>query len=158
MAFSSDIPLQSNQLPISIDFAKLESEEFNNQISLTYKRIADSVNKKEGSLYLTQEIANFKQYFTANDPQTTRNAYRKTFDIVALNGGVVAPAATVTFPHGITGLLYTALIYAGCANSGGEFFTVVYPQAYLTTTDVVFTNSSASDVTQCYVVAEYLKN
>lgn len=157
MAFSSDQPLVSNQLPISVDFPK-EPELFLDIMTNTYKRIADAVNRKEGGVYSLQENATFKQYPTANDPQKTKNTYRKTFDMVSLNGGNIGPAVMVTVPHGITGIVCGTMITAGCANTEPRYFTVVYPDVYLTNTDVVFINPTGFPVTQCYVVAEYLKN
>jgi len=157
MAFSSDQPLVSNQLPISIEFPE-EQPLFVDTLTQMYKRIADSVNRKEGSVYSIQENATFKQYPTAGNPQQFKNVYRKTFDLVNLNGGNIAGGATVNFAHGITGIVCGALIYAGCASTDPRYFTVVYPNIYLDATNVVFTNPLGSAVTQCYAVAEYLKN
>ncbi len=156
MAFSSDQPLVSNQLPISVDFPK-EQELFLDIMTNTYKRIADAVNRKEGGVYSLQENATFKQYPTANDPQKTKNTYRKTFDMVSLNAGNIGGGATVSFPHNITGIVCGTMIFAGCASTDPRYFTVVYPDVYLDATNVVFTNPLGTAVTQCYVVAEYLK-
>jgi len=161
MAFSSDIPLQSNQISRSIDFPATEDPEFIDALTLDRKRIVDALNTKEGAFYLLNEIANFKQYYTQGNPQVNRNAYRKTFDMVNLNGGPIGGGATVTAPHGITGILDTAIIYAGCtspADPNFNFFSVMYPYAYLTATNVVFVNPLGSIVTRCNLVAEYLKN
>lgn len=158
MSFSSDQPFVSNQLPISIDYPKPDTPEFLNVLSLDRKRISDAVNTKEGALYLLDEIASFKQYFTQGNPQQNRNAYRKTFDLVNLNGGNIGAGATVTTPHNISGISSAVLIYASCTTITSEFFTVVYPDIFLDATNINFTNPSAAILTQCYVVAEYLKN
>ena len=161
MAFSSDIPLQSNQLSKSIDYPPTDQEDFIDILTLDRKRIVDSLNTKEGALYLLNEIANFKQYFTINNPQVNRNAYRKTFDMVNLNGGPIGGGATVTAPHNITGISSAVMIYAGvtsAADPNFNYFSVMYPYAYLTPTNVVFVNPLGSVVTNCYLVAEYLKN
>lgn len=158
MSFSSDNPLLSNQLEISIDFPPVEDKDFLNMLSLTYKRVADSMNTKEGALYLLQELATFKQYFTQGNPQINRNVYRKTFDLVNLNGGNIAGGATVNFPHGITGLSSAALIYAGCTSVDPKYFSVMYPNIYLDATNIWFVNPLGTVVTQCYAVCEYLKN
>lgn len=157
MTSTSDNPIQSNQLPISIEFPKV-NKQFDEVLSLIYKRIADSVNTKEGALYLLQELATFKQYFIQGNPQLTRNVYRTTFDLVNLNGGNIAGGATVAFPHGITGLSSAALIYAGCTSTDPKYFTVVYPNVYLDAVNVNFINPLGTAITNCYVVAEYLKN
>jgi hypothetical protein len=157
MSFSSDIPLQSNQLASDVIF-DVKKEEFNDILNIQYRRIVDSVNSKEGAYYLLRELANFKQIFTLNNPQKNRNSYRKTLDIISLNGGVIAPAATATVAHGISNLSDSVLIYCSCKNSGGQLFTLVYPDAYIDATNAVVTNISASNITQAMFVAEYTKN
>ncbi len=161
MSFSSDIPLQSNQLPISIEFPNPDDPDFLTILDITYKRIVNSVNTKEGALYLLNELANFKQYYTQGNPQVNRNSYRKTFDMVDLNGAPIGAGATVSKSHNIIGISDTAIIYAGCTSPSDptfNFFSVMYPYAYLTTTNVVFVNPLGSIVTKCNLVAEYLKN
>lgn len=157
MGVSSDPAMQSNQLASDVQF-DVEKPEFNDVLNLQYRRIVDSVNSKEGAFYLLQENANFKQIFTLNNPQKNRNSYRKTLDVIDLNGGVIAPAGTATVPHGISNLTDSVLIYCSCKNSGGQLFTLVYPDAYIDATNAVVTNISASDITQAMFVAEYTKN
>ncbi len=157
MSFSSDQSLLSNQLSTTVEF-DVDKEEFNDVLNLQYRRIVDSVNSKEGAFYLLKELANFKQIYTINDPQKNRNSYRKTLDVIDLNGGVIAPAATATVPHGISNLSDSVLIYCSCKNSGGQLFTLVYPDAYIDATNAVVTNISASNITQAMFVAEYTKN
>ena len=160
MSFSSDKPLQSNQLPVSIEFPDTDDKEFNNVLTLTYKRIADTSNTKEGALYLLNENANFRQFYTANNPQKNRNSYRKVFDLVILNAGVIGAGATVSFPHGITGLHESDLIYASCTSTDAspKRFSVMGPTVYLDDTNVFFTNPLGVTLSQAIVVANYLKN
>lgn len=157
MSYSSDQSLLSNQLSTTVEFDK-DKKEFNDVLNLQYRRIVDSVNTKEGSFYLLKELANFKQIFTPDNPQKNRNSYRTTLDIIDLNGGNIAPAGTATVPHGISNLTDSVLIYCSCKNSGGQLFTLVYPDAYIDATNAVVTNISASDITQAMFVAEYTKN
>lgn len=157
MSFSSDAPMQSNQLASDVIF-DINKKEFNDVLNLQYRRIVDSVNSKEGAFYLLKEIANFKQIYTLDNPQRNRNSYRTTLDIIDLNGGVIAPAGTATVAHGISSVTDSVLIYCSCKNSAGQLFTLVYPDAYITATDAVVTNISASDITQAMFVAEYTKN
>ena len=158
MSFSSDQPLVSNQLPNSISLPEVNDKAFIEMLSNHLRRISDVVNTKEGSLYLLNEIATFQQFFTANNPQQNRNSYRKVFDLVQLNGGVIGAGATVVFPHNITGLFNTGLIYASCTSSTSIFFTVVYPDVFLDAVNVNFTHPLGVTLTQAIVVAEYLKN
>lgn len=154
MSFSSDQPLLVNQLPLSVDFPK-DDQKFLEILTETYKRIANCANSKTGGLYSIQELFNSEQFFTAT-PNQFRNVYRKTFDLVALNGGNIAAGATVAFAHNITGLKYATLIYASCT-SAAQFFTVVYPDAFMDPVNINFTNPSANAVTAAFFIAEYLK-
>jgi hypothetical protein len=97
MGFSSDPALLANQLPISVEFPK-DFDRFLPILDLLYKRIANSVNTKEGGLYSKTEVAAFMQYFTSN-PNEFRPVYRKVIDFGALpNAGIkqVAHGLTVT--------------------------------------------------------------
>jgi hypothetical protein len=157
LSFSSDDPLLVNQLPLSIDFPK-EQDKFREIITELYKRIANSVNTKEGGLYSLQELYNFNQFFKPNNPNQFRNVYRKVFDLIAINGGPIAGGATVTAPHNIKGLMSATNIYASCTSSTPTYFTVVYPDAYLDSVNLNFTNPLGSTtLTNVYFVAEYLK-
>lgn len=158
MSFSSDNAIQVNQLPLSIDFPE-DLGELVKSLELIYKRIANCVNTKEGSLYSLQELGNFNQYFTTNNPQQFRNVYRKVFDMVNLNGGNIAGGATVNFAHNISGIQSATLIYASCTSTDNQYFTVVYPNTRLDATQVYFTNPlPATALSAVYVIAEYLKN
>jgi len=157
VSFSSDKSLQSNQLPLSIEFPSVKRE-FDEVLSLSYKRTADAVNTKVGGLFFLQEQATFKQLYVTDNPQSSRFVYRTVFDLVKLNAGNIGAAATVTFPHGISSLTNTMLIYASCTSTDHKFFTVVYPDVYLDSTNVNFTNPLLVQLTQCIVIAEYTKN
>jgi len=158
MSFTSDNPIQINQLPISVDFNVEDPDQLKWLLEQNYKRTVSAVNTKEGAFYLLQELGNFKQWYTRNDPLRNRNVYRFVFDLVGLNGGNIGPGATVAFNHNISNLTNTALIYASCTSDVPEYFTVVYPDVRLNATQVVFTNPTANNLTQVDVVAEYLKN
>lgn len=160
MTFSSDNALQINQLPLSVDFPK-EQDKFLEVLTSLYKRIANSVNNKEGGLYNLQELYNSQLFFTPNNTQSFRNVYRTVFDLVGLNGENIPGSATVTFPYNIVGAKYSANIYVSCTTTTGILFTVMgYPAAYLDTMKMTinFTNPSSSALVACYFIAEYLKN
>lgn len=95
MSFSSDPALLANQLPISVEFPK-DFDRFLPILDLLYKRIANSVNTKEGGLYSLTEVNAFMQYFTSN-PNAFRPTYRKVIDI-----GALPNATTKSVAHGIT--------------------------------------------------------
>jgi len=169
MSFNSDPALLVNQLPISIEFPK-DDGKLLETLTLIYKRIAQSVNTKEGGLFSLQELFSSQQYFTLGNPQQFRNVYRKVFDMVSLNGGPIAAGATVTAAHSITGIVAPTHIYGGATNSDAPVKFIPLPyvsatvvtdqvQIYMTSTNVVLVNGATqTDLTQAYVVCEYLKN
>src|SRR5690606_21721899 len=127
-------------------------------ITQLYKRIADVVNRKEGSVFPLNETSTFKQYPISGNPQKYNSVVRKVFELIDLNGGNIAGGATVNFPHGITGIDQGTLIYVGCADTTPIYFSVMYPSIWLTSTDIFFTNPSANPVTKAIAVAEYTKS
>lgn len=164
--FSSDQPLLSNQIPISLDFPS-EPEELNLFVQMIIKRIANATNTKESGLYIPIENATFISYFTPDNSQVFRNVYRKTFDMVDLNDGNIAPGATVFFAHGITSLVACTRIYGTATTTDAPVRFIPLPyvskvvaeeiQIYLTPTHVFLVNGT-STLTQAYIIAEYVKN
>lgn len=161
MSFSSDQPLLANQLPISIDFPPPSEEAFRHTLSLIYKRIANAVNTKEGSLYQLQEIANFQQFFTSGDPLTLRPGYRRVFELSA-----IAPGGTLNFAHGIVGITQLTNYWA-IGNTAADFRKIPFSSTVavnqqismvVTTTNVIITNGAAATaITGGIIVLEYLK-
>lgn len=166
MSISSDQPLLSNQLPESLDFT------FDNDpiqsMGLYLKRTANILNTKQGGIYLPIENANFNQFFTPNEPFVLRNGYRKLFDMVALNGGPLAPGANYSFPHGIMGITMFTRIYGTATNSDTPVSYLPLPYVpdapnrgitiWFDPTDVnISIGSTQTALTQCYIIGEYLK-
>lgn len=177
MSFSSDIPLQANQLPLSIDFPNPSSADFSNELNLAYKRITDSVNFKEGGLYQLREEANFQRFFPnptgVTNPFQLRNGYRTTFDLVYLNGGPI--------PIGVTNLTLTATTqppliptnngvliptdgWGAATIAGPIYYFINDPLLYVRFDNtnpnaqvIKITNNTGSPLTQCYWVFFYLK-
>lgn len=168
MSFSSDSALLVNQLPISVEFPR-EEDKFYETLTLLYKRIANSVNNKEGGLFSLQELYNSQLYFTLGQPNNFRNVFRKVFDMVSLNGGNIAAGATVSAAHNISGLVAPTHIYGAATNSDATVRYMPLPyvsstatrciEIYLTPTNVVLINGATQTaLTQAYIVAEYVKN
>ena len=154
---SSDQPLVANQLPISVEFPK-DQQEFINTLSLLYKRIVNAVNTKEGALYLLQELANFQQFFTDNDPQKLRNGYRRVFRL---------DPANLTFNHNISNIIEVTDYWA-IAQTSIDFRKVPYADVTnvtnqismrVTTTQVIIENgATAPPILSGIIYLEYLKN
>ncbi len=169
MSFSSDQPLLSNQLPISVELPRDDTELLVETLELLYKRIANSANTKVGSLYNLQEVANFNQYFTPQATVTTtgnafayRPGYRKTFEI-----GAIAPGATLTTAHGITGITALTQIYGACLTAVPDFRPIPYVSATAvntqisvradTTNFIIVNGAAAPAIVSGSLVMEYLK-
>lgn len=163
--FGSDQPLISNQLPISFDIPTDEKEWKETMVQMV-KRINSVVNTKEGAFFLPLEIANFEQWFTVGNTQKFRSGYRKTFDMVTLNGGPIAPGAVATFPHGISNISTATMIWGTATTDEAtpKFIPLPYIsqteaeeiQIYITATDVVLANGTLT-LSQAYITAEILK-
>lgn len=158
MSFSSDSAGVSNQILGTINLPEVDNKElFEDRLEELLKRMAEIINTKEGGLYTINEVLAFKQVFKTDDPLSFRNVYRKSFDLVDLNGGNIASGVTVNFPHGITNISDAFLVYVSCVSTAPEYFTAVYSDVYLDATDIYFTNPSGSAVSSAIAVAEYTK-
>lgn len=167
MTFSSNIPLDTNQLPISLN-VNPDDKDFGDILLLYLRRIANAVNTKESGLFLLQENASFEQWFQVANPQQNRNGYRITADLVALNGGNIPAGATnivltgATQPRAITGYLYPVQGFGGAVDTGGISYFLNDPDIYIrynsSTNTIIIQNNSGNALTWCVWVMEYLKN
>jgi hypothetical protein len=167
MTFSSNQPLNTNQLPISLD-VNPDDKDFENILLLYLRRVANAVNTKESGLFLLQENANFEQWYQIANPQQNRNAYRITADLVLLNGGNIPVGSTslvlssTTQPMNITGYLYPVQGFGGAVDTGGLSYFLNDPSIYVrynnSTNTIIIQNNSGNALTWCVFVMEYLKN
>jgi hypothetical protein len=165
---SSDNNLLANALPISETIPR-DPEKLNPFLDMHFRRISNAVNGKESALYLLQEQASFKSYFTTNDPLKFRNVYRFVMDVVDEQGGNLSPG-TYTFPHGITGISAPTFLSgtATTTEATPRYLPLPYVDAtavanqiqlHATSTNiVVIVGATAPTLSQCYVVFEYTKN
>jgi hypothetical protein len=167
MTFSSNIPLDTNQLPISLD-VNPDDRDFENILLLYLRRVASAVNTKESGLFLLQENASFEQWFQAGNPQQNRNGYRITADLVMLNAGNIPVGTTnivlsaSTQPKMINGYLYPVQGFGGAKDTTGLSYFLNDPDIYVrynsSTNTIIIQNNSANALTWCVWVMEYLKN
>jgi len=167
MTFSSDLSLNTNQLPISLDVNPGEKG-FENILLLYLRRVANAVNTKESSLFLLQENASFEQWYQIGNPQQNRNGYRITADLVVLNGGNIAAGTTnivlssSTQPQNITGYLYPVQGFGGAIDTAGLSYFLNDPDIYVryqnSTNTIIIQNNSGNALTWCVWVMEYLEN
>lgn len=158
MGFSSDPAGVSNQVERTVQLPDIaEPGLFRDRLEDMLQKNANTINSKTGGLYTLNEILSFQQRYTTTDPQKFQSAYRKSFDLVNLNGGNIAGGATVNFPHGISNLGDPVMIYASVRTTTGKRFTVVYNNVSLDNTNINFTNPDANPAQAVMAVCEYLK-
>lgn len=162
MSFSSDDALIANQIPQTINLPDMDDKKnFSASIEQLLKSIADTLNSKEAGLHSLQEKCSGAMFYGKQNEEQLRDVYRKVFDLVKFNNGSVegngSGRETVQFSHEITNLCESAGIVAHCTSVDGLFFTVVFPDVRLNRTSIIFTNPHTEALTQCDVVANYLK-
>lgn len=158
MSFSSDKAAITNQLPATINLPDIDDKDlFVEALEDILKGITDTVNQKDGGLYTLNETASSQQYYNSKDPQSFRNVYRKVFDFILLNGGNIGAGATVSFPHEMSSVSGSAMIYANCTAGDDTMFTLVYPDIYIDDTTIYFINPVALELTQCDIIINVLK-
>ncbi len=167
MTFSSDNPLNTNQLPISFD-VNPEEKEFQSILLLYIRRVANAVNTKESGLFLLQENASFEQWYQIADPQQNRNGYRITADLVLLHGGNIPVGSTslvlssTTQPMNIMGYMFPVQGFGGAVDTNGLSYFLNDPSIYVryqaSTNTIIIQNNSGNALTWCVWVMEYLKN
>lgn len=167
MTFSSNQPLNTNQLPVSLDVDP-QDRDFENILLLYLRRVASAVNTKESGLFLLQENANFEQWYQLANPQQNRNAYRITVDLVFLNGGNIPVGTTnivlssTTQPQNILGYLFPVQGFGGAVDTTGISYFLNDPSIYVrynnSTNTIIIQNNSGNALTWCVWVQEYLKN
>ena len=171
MAFSSDIPLTSNQNSISLEVPKTDDPRFVDITNLILKRFADSMNTKEGALYTLVEQATFQRWYPTSitaatlAPASQSLNFRPGYRIVVPFGALATPS-TNTIPHGIVGLVQVTDYRAIVNTTTPDFRIVPYPSTGLneyiamtvTTTDFVISVGPGSPaITGGFAVIEYLK-
>jgi hypothetical protein len=167
MTFSSNQPLNTNQLPISLD-VNPEENDFQSILLLYLRRVANAVNTKESGLFLLQETANFEQWYQIANPGQNRNGYRTTADLVSLNGGNIPTGTTnivlssTTQPPNINSYLYPVQGFGGAVDTTGLSYFLNDPSIYVryqnSTNTIIIQNNTANALTWCVWVMEYLKN
>lgn len=157
MGFNSDLA-GANQAITTINLPSVKDQVlFEDRLEELLRTMSTILNTKEGGLHDLKELITFKQFFTINNPQKFRNVYRTCYDLVDLNGGNITSGATVSFAHNISNLEDAILIYISCVTTTSEYFTAVYPDIFLTATNISFTNPHAAAVSSAIAVADYTR-
>lgn len=143
----------------------VNSPDFKELIVRLYQNLnlmAQVLNTKNTSLYLTQEINDSALWFglVSNNQGDLRSRFRLVVNVGALGAGVTTVAHGLTIGSGwiFTTISGAASLYnATPANS--RYYPVPAPaiDIYVTGTDVVINNTSGVAFATCYVVLEYIK-
>jgi len=162
MSFSSDQPLTSNQLPISLEIPP-DQEGFQEISSLFLKRVANIMNTKQGGLYDTQEVADFQQFFT-NTPFQFRPGYRQVYNI-----GAIAKGTTFTFPANISDLYQFTNMYGTCVTDIPDSRPIPYSSVNAVTENIslrynsgttnleISVGATSPNIVSALIIVEYLK-
>jgi len=134
-----------------------DKKNFSASIEELLKAIADTVNSKEAGLNSLREKCSGGMFYGKQNEDQLRDVYRQVFDLVKFNNGSVAGSETIQFSHEITNLCESAGIVVHCTSVDGLFFTTAFPDVRLNRTSIIFTNPHTEALTQCDVVANYLK-
>jgi hypothetical protein len=158
MSFSSDNPQIINQVPQTINLPDIDEPElFQERLENLLRDMSNNVNGKIGGVYDLGEKCTSEQYFINGNPQKYRQVYRKTFDMVSINGGNIAPGGTVTTAHNISQVKESAKIWANCTSTTGRCFSLMNENIYVDATNVSFTNNTAFTLSQADVIVNILK-
>jgi hypothetical protein len=154
--------LLSNQLS-DFDLPQNYSE-FSEVFNREHKKVIDVVNTKEGGVYSLQEQSTFQKYYNENDPQSTRNVYRKVFSF-----GRLPNSGTKRLAHDIsvdTNFRLTRLYGASSDLTNLKFISIPFSSSTLNENvsleidqeDVIITTGSdRSSFTETSIVMEYTK-
>lgn len=158
MGFSSDNSQIFNQISENVNLPDIDKPElFTTKLELLLKNIIESSNTKVGGLYDFAEKGTSEQYFRLNDPQSYRQVYRKSFDMVNVNGGNIANGVTVTTTHGISQVKESAKIWANCTSTTNRSFSLMSQNIYVDGTNISFTNNTGLTLSQVDVIVNILK-
>jgi hypothetical protein len=167
MTASSNNPVNTNQLPVSLD-VNPDDKGFGETLVSYLRRTANAVNTKESGLFLLQENANFEQWYTIGNPGQNRTAYRTTLDFVFLNGGNI-PVGTTTItltsstqPPAIKGYLFPVQGFGAAIDTAGNSYFLnemgIFVRYNNSTNTFFIQNNIGVALTWCVFVVEYLKN
>lgn len=158
MSYSSDQSALQSQLPLSIELPD-DEKEFRFKVNDLYQKTANTLNTKEGGLYLPQEKTNGQQYFDPLNPQKNKNVYRMLVDFGALpNTGSKSVAHNIPgwnssflLTHAYGAATDTAVLQALPLPNDGILLIIN------STTVTVTTTSDRSAFTKTTIVVEYTK-
>jgi hypothetical protein len=134
------------------------------------QRTALALNVREIGQYETVELITGQTWFSnrprlTGESQLPRYSYRLTMDLVALNQGPIGAGATTLRVSPVISSIVVPTRCFGAGTIAGPIY-VFFPSMFVDFTfnnsnpnvqTVTITNNIGSNMTQCYVTIEYLK-
>ncbi len=140
-----------------------EEDNLLRKLTALHTDVANTVNVREIALYQqNQAVLTGQQFSIPGTNQTKKYTFRQVYYFGSISAG-----ATLTFAHGITGLVQLTLAYGTCVTAS-DFRPIPYASATnvtgqisltVTATNIVIVNGSTSpNITSGIIVLEYLLN
>lgn len=159
-------------LPIEFDLPK-DQPSMHMRIEHRERQTASMLNVREIGIYEKYQVQNGQQWFstqTAGIQQSKRQAFRTTFDLVALNGAPIGPGVTTltltatTEPPLINfGNVLIPTAGWGAATTATNFYFINDPLLFVrtnnmtpTTQNIIITNNTGAALSQAYWVFEQI--
>jgi hypothetical protein len=131
---------------------------------------ASILNVKEIALYDISEILTGQSWFskrnsTYGQSSVRRIAYRRVFDLVALNGGPILTGSTqISISPIISSITVATKSYGAATIAGPKYvflpsadISIIFDNSIPTSQKIIITNGLAGSLIQCYYTIEYLK-
>lgn len=125
-----------------------------------YEQIADAVNVRDIAVYALAEVETAQQWFIPGNPQRYYDGWRKVIQMPDIPAGM----SSGPIAHKINGVLKMTRYWAQ-GTSGTSYYQIPWVnigaanviEIDVTTTDVTIINGLATDLTDVFVVLEYIK-
>jgi len=141
-----------------------DAKDMSDKLNFTNALIANAINIREISLYQeANQLVTGQQFSTPGDNNTFRYSFRQLFYF-----GAIAPGATLTIAHGITGIVLVTAWKGGIVTNVVDFRPLPYVDEILVTNQVsvkvdatniyIGNGATAPAITSGDVTIEYLLN
>lgn len=144
-----------------------EFDEFRVKFLQLYRDISSNVNVRQIGVFDLQEFLTGQRWFTAGDPQTKRQTFRKVITF-----GALAAGSTNTIAHGISGVVtFTVITGTAITTTAGIGGNYQVPLPYVSaaananidlkadpTNIYLVLGAAGFSLSSGFVILEYLKN
>lgn len=157
-------PANSNAvfLPTTIQYPK-DQKELLERLNKAYEDMATRLNAKQIGIFDFVEFLTGEQWPIIGNPQQKRQTFRIIFQI-----GSIAPGATSTTAHGLTGITAFTHIYGTAITNVVDYRPIPYTNVSLVSNQIsvlcdalnlnVTNGATAPAITSALIILEYLKN